>query len=294
MNLRKFKEEVRTWENYEENFDLFRIWAENSYELFKKNLELDIADDKLLELNDTENYENKLRHMWEGLDLKIIFNLYSKMGWKIDDRLKNKEISQDNERVSVYYDSRLSDAMEKLKTVEDDVEFCYGILYLAKQVDNPSRIYNMFIKRILLGLKEYNLNDCLSMLGTDVKKVFIAMWFDDSMEEARNSIVNSINDCGYKAMLIDIKEHNNQIVPEIFKEIDESEFVVADLTGQRGGVYYEAGYAMAKGKPVILSCKDEEETHFDVAQINTIYWKDEQDLYNRLMKRIEATIRRKS
>lgn len=65
MNLRKFKEEVRTWENYEENFDLFRIWAENSYELFKKNLELDIADDKLLELNDTENYENKLRHMWE-------------------------------------------------------------------------------------------------------------------------------------------------------------------------------------------------------------------------------------
>lgn len=74
MNLRKFKEEVRTWENYEENFDLFRIWAENSYELFKKNLELDIADDKLLELNDTENYENKLRHMWEGLDLKIIFN----------------------------------------------------------------------------------------------------------------------------------------------------------------------------------------------------------------------------
>lgn len=50
MNLRKFKEEVRTWENYEENFDLFRIWAENSYELFKKNLELDIADDKLLEL----------------------------------------------------------------------------------------------------------------------------------------------------------------------------------------------------------------------------------------------------
>ena len=36
---------------------------------------------------------------------------------------------------------------------------------------------------------------------------------------------------------------------------EESAFVIADLTGGRGGVYYEAGYAMAKGKQIILSCK---------------------------------------
>ena len=87
-----------------------------------------------------------------------------------------------------------------------------------------------------------------------------------------------------------MKEHNNQIVPEIFKEIDDSEFVIADLTGHRGGVYYEAGYAMAKEKTVILSCRDGENTHFDVAQINTIYWQNEDDLFERLIRRIKATV----
>ena len=41
------------------------------------------------------------------------------------------------------------------------------------------------------------------------------------------------------------EEHNNQIVPEIFYEIRQSNYIIADLTGHRNGVYYEAGYAEA-------------------------------------------------
>ena len=55
--------------------------------------------------------------------------------------------------------------------------------------------------------------------------------------------------------------------------------------------YYEAGYAVAKGKDLILCCKDGENPHFDVAQINTIFWKDEQSLKDKLVRRIRATIR---
>ncbi len=59
-------------------------------------------------------------------------------------------------------------------------------------------------------------------------------------------------------------------------------------------VYYEAGYAAAKGKPIILSCRknEQKEVHFDVAQINTIFWEDEIDLQERLEKRICATVGR--
>lgn len=251
-------------------------------------MELDIADDELLRLSDEDDY--KLRNQWEGLDIKIIIDIYSRMGWKLDEDIKNKEIKRDNKTLSVYYNSTLSDVIEKLKTADNDIEFCYGILYLSKQVNESDRIYKRFIKKVMVGLKEYDLAKCLSLLGPDKKKVFVAMWFDDSMNKCRESIQNVISDCGYKPMLIDMKEHNNQIVPEIFKEINDSEFVVADLTGHRGGVYYEAGYAMAKGKQVILCCRDGEPTHFDVAQINTIYWKNEEDLYERLAKRINATI----
>lgn len=86
------------------------------------------------------------------------------------------------------------------------------------------------------------------------KQCFVAMWFDPCMQQARGMIIKAIQDCGYSPMIIDIKEHNNQIVPEIFYEIKQSRFVIADLTGHRNGVYYEAGYAEALGKPVILMC----------------------------------------
>ena len=126
----------------------------------------------------------------------------------------------------------------------------------------------------------------------EIPQGFIAMWFNDSMQNARNAIIEAIEDCGYTAMIIDIKEHNNQIVPEILYEIKKSSFIVADLTGHRGGVYYEAGYANALGKEVILTCKDNDldKLHFDVKQQNTIFWNDTVDLKERIKRRIMATI----
>lgn len=205
--------------------------------------------------------------------------------------MQNKELSVDYDNLCVFYEYRLSDVFEKLETLNDDIEFCYGILCLVKQIDVSYRyMYQRFVKKIFSGLREFELEECLALMNPDTKKVFVAMWFDGSMKKARENINEAIRSCGYEPMLIDMKEHNNQIVPEIFKEIDASEFVIADLTGHRGGVYYEAGYAMAKGKTVILSCRNGEETHFDVAQINTIYWQNEDDLFERLMRRIKATV----
>ncbi|MFE7060825.1 hypothetical protein ACFVAD_01570 [Sutcliffiella sp. NPDC057660] len=126
----------------------------------------------------------------------------------------------------------------------------------------------------------------------DYKKstVFIAMSFSESMNKTRKSIIKVIEEFGYEAMLIDIKEHNNQIVPEIFSEIENADFVVSDLTEQKRGVYLETGYAMAKEKQVILTCKtdDFDKNHFDVSQINTIIWSDENELEIRLRARIKA------
>ena len=67
-------------------------------------------------------------------------------------------------------------------------------------------------------------------------QAFIAMWFDSSMNKARNVISQAISDCGYLPVLIDEKEYNSFIVPEILYEIENSRFIVADFTGNRGGV----------------------------------------------------------
>jgi len=70
---------------------------------------------------------------------------------------------------------------------------------------------------------------------------------------------------------------------------------VADFTGSRGGVYFEAGFALGLGIPVIWSCRknDVKKVHFDTRQYNHIVWNDSSDLYRQLRDRIEATITQK-
>jgi len=121
------------------------------------------------------------------------------------------------------------------------------------------------------------------------KQVFIAMKFKD-MDTIYNSIYRAIDDAQFIPLRIDKKEHVNQISNEIQYEISQSGLVVADVTGQNQGVYFEAGYAMGLNIPVIWTCKNEEKDkiHFDTRQYNTILWNNENDLYEKLKNRIIA------
>lgn len=125
------------------------------------------------------------------------------------------------------------------------------------------------------------------------KNVFIAMSFDKDMELVREAIKEAVTECGFVPRIMDEIEHNHQIVPEMLYEIRQSRFVVAELTGHNNGAYFEAGYALGQGKEVIQICnKDQfgDDGHFDVKQINTILWKDTQELTKRLSERIKSTI----
>ena len=125
-------------------------------------------------------------------------------------------------------------------------------------------------------------------------RCFVAMWFADEMDEAFElGISRAVTDCGFPAPTrIDRKEHNNQITDEIMAAIRDAEFVVADFSGNRGGVYYEAGFARDLGRPVIYCCResDFDGRHFDTKWINHIRWSDVADLRRKLANRIKATI----
>lgn len=122
---------------------------------------------------------------------------------------------------------------------------------------------------------------------------FVAMWFADKMKTAwEEGFYPAIDGAGYKPQRVDSKEHVNKICDEIVAEIRRSRFVVADFTGQRGGVYYEAGYASGRDIPVIWTCRKDElhKLHFDIRQYNCIDWETPQELARRLKVRIEAVI----
>ena len=73
---------------------------------------------------------------------------------------------------------------------------------------------------------------------------------------------------------IDLLQHNEKICDKILAEIRSCQFIIADFTLQRAGVYFEAGFAMGLGRPVIWTCMEDdfENTHFDTRQYNHIVW----------------------
>jgi hypothetical protein len=146
---------------------------------------------------------------------------------------------------------------------------------------------------------------------------FAAMWFNSAMDSTwKEGIRPAMKAAGYAAKRIDNVEHNNKVDDEIVAEIRKSRFVVADFTAgycqqcatcekrgttehpchdmyrARGGVYFEAGLAMGLGIPVIWTAQEnqEKQIHFDTRQYNHIFYKDAEDLKERLKNRIEATI----
>lgn len=133
-----------------------------------------------------------------------------------------------------------------------------------------------------------------------IKQGFVAMSFRSETKFIRDAFKKAISESGFVAVLIDEKEHNNQIVPEIFYEIKRSKFMVVDVTYPNYGAYYEAGFAQGLGKEVIFCCSQEAfcndaleniRPHFDISQKSMVIWKNPDDLVFRLKRRIEATVK---
>ena len=159
--------------------------------------------------------------------------------------------------------------------------------------------YNSNLELGVLTVKGYARLAELEKVATDSSQAFVAMWFDESMNDVyENGIRPGIEATGYEAKRIDRVEHINKIDDEIIAEIKRSRFVVADFThgdsGARGGVYYEAGFAHGLNIPVIFTCREDilEDIHFDTRQFNHIAWESEkpEELRKALANRIAHVI----
>ena len=142
----------------------------------------------------------------------------------------------------------------------------------------------------------------LKNINADSSQVFVAMWFGSKEEDKKymekvfkEGIEPAINAAGYDPLSINKKEHNNNIVDEIIAEIRRSRCVVADFTHKegetvRGSVYFEAGFAQGLGIDVIFTCKEGIKPHFDIQQRNFIFWKNTDELKEKLLQRIRGTL----
>ncbi len=171
--------------------------------------------------------------------------------------------------------------------------------------------------KYILTLAGINKAEKLQTQNIKSNQCFVAMWFCDEMFNVFNSTISkAIEKAGFESLIIPMKEFNDDVRDNIIAQIRRSRFIVADFTGQRGGVYFEAGFAYGLGIPVIYSCQEDwfnktieidedvyvdgekmkgkvkqtREAHFDVNHFNFIVWKNQDDLYDKLLNRIMATI----
>ena len=142
------------------------------------------------------------------------------------------------------------------------------------------------------------------------------MWFHDGMRSAyANGIKKALEETGYAPYRVDFAHHNRRIDDEIMAQIRQSRLLVADATGGRQSVYYEAGFADGLGIPVIWCCNNKHRTHvidpaalaphmpsppksveagwfdcvaFDTNHLPFILWDTEDDLRTKLVDRISG------
>ncbi|MBI4329174.1 MAG: hypothetical protein HY685_04845 [Chloroflexi bacterium] len=124
-------------------------------------------------------------------------------------------------------------------------------------------------------------------------QAFVAMWFSQDLDQVwEQGFKPALEETGFRPLRVDLLEYNDKIDDRIVAEIRRSGLLVADFTGNRGGVYFEAGLALGLGIPVIWTCKDSDigEVHFDTRQYNYVVWAAPADLREKLANRIAATI----
>lgn len=128
--------------------------------------------------------------------------------------------------------------------------------------------------------------------GINSSQGFIAIDFHDDYDPPLRWIKTAITNAGYTPMCLKGYDHNEIIDYEMYLQIKKSKFLIADLSSNNNGSYYEAGYALGLGKELILTCRDGSQTHFDTShRLLTKWTPDEPEKFiEDLTKRILVTI----
>jgi nucleoside 2-deoxyribosyltransferase len=139
--------------------------------------------------------------------------------------------------------------------------------------------------------KAYQRIDEMETSGRTSNRAFVAMAFAQKYDEIWLNVIRpGILDAGYNPIRVDKEEHAERIDDFIISQIRRCRFLVADFSGQRNGVYFEAGFALGLGRRVIWMCDDSErdEVHFDTRQFNHIMYTDLAKARRQLTNRIVA------
>lgn len=244
-----------------------------------------------------------------GMDLITTENILN----IINDPLIPKTIGQKLDKVLLYFYKRTEEFRQEFY-ITDDIPYSIGYAHSFEELEKMIETLveqEVFAKNPIAidGVTSFSITyegmtRAEKLLTTSIgsNKVFVAMGFkNDLLEAHKKAIQPACEECNLTAFLIPEIEHNDDITDRIIAEIKTSKFVITDFTYNNQGAYFEAGYAQGRGLPIIRTCKkewfdgtdekgDKNRLHFDINHYNFILWEDYEDLKEKLINRIKATI----
>ena len=135
---------------------------------------------------------------------------------------------------------------------------------------------------MILTLKGWDRYEHLKQANPQSTTAFMAMSFGD---QQMNRIYSdhfrpTVQSIGYDLCTVEDRPEAGLIDYRIRLQVTASRFVLADLTHENRGVYFEAGYAEGIGRPVIFTCHTDAfdpkmgRPHFDVSHQQCVKWND--------------------
>lgn len=153
---------------------------------------------------------------------------------------------------------------------------------------------------LLLTFQGWELYEELQRGHSTSRIAFMAMQFGDTVLDAvyASCFKPAVGDTGFTLKKLDEGQPAGLIDDRLRVEIRQARFLIADLTHQNRGAYWEAGFAEGLGKPVIYTCRKDvfedkaKGPHFDTNHHLTVVWESDKldDASIRLRNTIRATL----
>lgn len=197
--------------------------------------------------------------------------------------------------------------------------FDYFVSQFNQNQYNSKKIYTFspeveeYIKKLEKQVKHYNLvlggnsmwvNPIFKArdLSLDPNMCFCVLPFSKERLEIFDEIIKPALEDNFDINVIrsgNIFEPNLNIMETIWTYINQSAFVIVDLSEKNPNVFYELGICHTLGKPVITLCDQESydkdyegKLPFDISAINTIFYKNSgagpQKMVQQIVKNVEA------
>lgn len=156
-----------------------------------------------------------------------------------------------------------------------------GLQWLWQEIGNEKDfVWNDRADGLLLTMtmKGWDRFHALRRTVKDSRIAFMAMKFNDA---ELDGVVNdyfraAVAKTGFELRLLSDNQAAGLIDNQLRAALHLAAVVVADLTHDNNGAYFEAGFAEGRGVPVIYTCKADKfkavKSHFDTQHMVTIMW----------------------